>query len=157
QPWVVNSTAEKINEGLWQLPGGRVESDLGGQRVIEGTDGLILIEGHAGLSFDREWRAMKAAGLDPGRVKYVLTTHEHGDHSPGAYLWRVTTGAKFVCSEEMAYTLQHHIPLNTGYGLHPPVPTDIRVKEDTDLDLAGLKVRAIRIPGHTAGSMAWQF
>jgi hydroxyacylglutathione hydrolase len=157
QPWVASASAEKINEGLWQLPGGRVESDLGGQRVIEGPDGLILIEGHAGLSFEREWRAMKAAGLDPGRVKYVLTTHEHGDHSPGAYLWRVTTGAKFVCSEEMAYTLQHHIPQSTGYGLHPPVPADIRVKADEDLDLCGVKVRAVRLPGHTFGSMGWLF
>jgi len=57
----------------------------------------------------------------------------------------------------MAYTLQHHIPGNTGYGLHPPVPTDIVVKKDETLNLAGLKVRAIRIPGHTAGSMAWHF
>jgi len=100
---------------------------------------------------------MAAVGLDPRKVKYVLATHEHGDHAPGAYLWRVVTSAKFVCSDEMAYTLQHHVPNNTGYGLHPPVPTDVRVTKDTDLDLAGLKVRAIRIPGHTAGSMAWQF
>ena len=157
QPWIVNAKAEKINDGLWQLPGGRVESDLGGQRVIEGPDGLILIEGHAGLSFERERRAMQAAGLDPNQVKYVLTTHEHGDHSPGAYLWRVTTGAKFICSEEMAYTLQHHIPQSTGYGLHPPVPTDIRVKADEDLDLCGVKVRAVRLPGHTFGSMGWLF
>jgi hypothetical protein len=91
------------------------------------------------------------------KIKYVLATHEHGDHAPGACLWRVVTGAKFVCSEEMAYTLQHHIPQNTGYGLHPPVPTDIVIKKDQELELAGLKVRAIRIPGHTAGSMAWHF
>ena len=33
-----------IVPGVWQLPGGRVESDLGGQRLIEAPDGLILIE-----------------------------------------------------------------------------------------------------------------
>jgi metallo-beta-lactamase class B len=157
KPWVANARASPIVPGVWQLPGGRVESDLGGQNVIEAPDGLILIEGHAGLSFEREWAAMKAVGLDPGRVKYVLATHEHGDHAPGAYLWRVVTGAKFVCSEEIAYILQHHIPGNTGYGLHPPVPTDVKIAGDTELDLAGLKVRALRIPGHTAGSMAWRF
>ena len=157
KPWVTNARATPIVPGVWQLPGGRVESDLGGQRLIEAPDGYILIEGHAGLSFEREWAAMTAVGLDPRKVKYVLATHEHGDHAPGAYLWRVVTGAKFVCSEEMAYTLQHHIPGNTGYGLHPPVPTDLRITQDTELDLAGLKVRAIRIPGHTFGSMAWQF
>jgi metallo-beta-lactamase class B len=157
RPWVKNARATPIVPGVWQLPGGRVESDLGGQRVIEAPDGLILIEGHAGLSFESEWTAMEAVGLDPRRVKYVLATHEHGDHAPGAYLWRVVTGAKFVCSEEMAYTLQHHIPGNTGYGLHPPVPTDVTIAGDSELDLAGLKVRALRIPGHTFGSMAWYF
>lgn len=155
KPWVTNAKAEKINDGLWQIPGGRVESDLGGQRVIEGPDGLILIEGHGGLSFEREWHALEAAGLDPRRVKYVLATHEHGDHAPGAYLWRVATGAQFICSTQMAYTLQHHLPLSTGYGLHPPVPTDIRIEKDEELDLAGVKVRALRLPGHTFGSMGW--
>ncbi len=157
KPWVANARATPIVPGVWQIPGGRVESDLGGQRLIEAPDGYILIEGHAGLSFEREWAALEAVGLDPRKVKYVLATHEHGDHAPGAYLWRVVTGAKFVCSREMAYTLQHHIPGNTGYGLHPPVPTDIVVTRDTDLDLAGLQVRAVRIPGHTYGSMAWHF
>jgi glyoxylase-like metal-dependent hydrolase (beta-lactamase superfamily II) len=157
KPWVANARAMPLAAGVWQLPGGRVESDLGGQRVIEAPDGLILIEAHAGLSFESEWAAMQAVGLDPKRVKYVLATHEHGDHAPGAYLWRVVAGAQFVCSAEMAYTLQHHVPLNSGYGFHPPNPTDVRITEDTDLDLAGLKVRALRIPGHTAGSMAWMF
>jgi glyoxylase-like metal-dependent hydrolase (beta-lactamase superfamily II) len=157
QPWVANARAERIGDGVWQLPGGRVESDLGGQRVVEAPDGLILIEGHAGLSFEREWAAMEAVGLDPRRVKYVLATHEHGDHAPGAYLWRLATGARFVCSAEMADTLQHHLPLGTGYGLHPPVPTDVRITADTELDLAGLKVRALRLPGHTFGSMGWLF
>jgi metallo-beta-lactamase class B len=157
KPWVDGARATPIAAGLWQLPGGRVESDLGGQRVIEAPDGLILIEAHSGLSFESEWASLKAVGLDPARVKYVLATHEHGDHAPGAYLWRVVTGARFVCSTEMAYTLQHHVPIGSGYGFSPPNPTDIKVTEDTDLDLAGQKVRAVRIPGHTFGSMAWQF
>ncbi len=61
------------------------------------------------------------------RVKYVLATHEHGDHTPGAYLWRVVTGAKFVAAREAAYTMQHHIPMGTGYGFHPPIATDVAV------------------------------
>jgi glyoxylase-like metal-dependent hydrolase (beta-lactamase superfamily II) len=157
KPWVVNARAMPVGKGLWNLPGGRVESDLGGQWLIQAPDGLILIEGHSGLSFEREWAGIAAVGLDPRKVRYVLATHEHGDHAPGAYLWRVATGAKFVCSREMAYTLQHHVPIGSGYGFHPPVPTDVTVSRDTTLDLAGLKVQAVRIPGHTYGSMAWRF
>lgn len=155
--WVAKATAEPIVEGVWNLPGGRTGSDAGGQRVIQARDGLLLIEGHAGLSFEREWKAIESVGLDPRQVKYVLPTHEHGDHAPGAYLWRVVTGAQFVCSREMAYTLQHHVPICTGYGFHPPVPTDIAIDEDKELDLAGQKVVALRLPGHTFGAMGWLF
>src|SRR5262249_24252639 len=105
KPWVAKATTEPLAPGVWKLPGGRVESDLGGQWLIQAPDGLILIEGHAGLSFEREWAAIAAAGLDPKQVKYLLATHEHGDHAPGAYLWRVVTGAQFVASAEMAYGL----------------------------------------------------
>lgn len=157
QWYTTKATAAKLSDHVWELPGGRVESDLGGQRVIKAPNGLILIEGHAGLSFEREWKGIETAGLDPMQVKYVITTHEHGDHSPGAYLWRVVTGAQFICSKQMAYTLQHHLPDGTGYGLHPPVPVDKKIDEEEVLDLAGLRVVALRLPGHTFGSMGWLF
>src|SRR5262249_592082 len=51
KPWVANARATPIVPGVWQIPGGRVESDLGGQRLIEAPDGYVLIEGHSGLSF----------------------------------------------------------------------------------------------------------
>jgi hypothetical protein len=114
KPCVENARAMPIAKGVWQLPGGRVESDLGGQVLGEAPDGLIIIEAHSALSFEAERAAIQAVGLDPARVKYVLATHEHGDHAPGAYLWRVVTGANSVSSEEMAYTLRHHVPVNSG-------------------------------------------
>src|SRR5262249_29861905 len=42
KPWVANARATPIVPGVWQVPGGRVESDLGGQRLIEAPDGYIL-------------------------------------------------------------------------------------------------------------------
>jgi hypothetical protein len=57
----------------------------------------------------------------------------------------------------MAYVLQHHIPAGTGYGFHPPVPADIVLTGDKELDLAGLKVKAMRLSGHTFGSMGYAF
>ena len=88
--------------------------------LVEAPQGLILIDPNAGASFEQNWAKIQGAGLDPMQVKYVLLTHEHGDHAPGAYLWRVVTGAQVVASAEMAYILQHHIPGGTGYGFHPP-------------------------------------
>lgn len=152
-----NVQADKVALGLWRTNGNRAHSDLGNQTLVEAPQGLLLIDPNAGASFEQNWARIRAAGLDPMQVKYVLLTHEHGDHAPGAYLWRVITGAQVVASAETAYTLRHHIPIGTGYGLHPPQPVDIVLTEDRDLDLAGLKVRAIRLPGHTYGSMGYVF
>lgn len=156
-PWTKNQKAGSVAPGIWTANGGRTHSDMGGQYVIEAPQGLILIDPNAGLSIEQNWARIAGAGLDPRQVRYVLLTHEHGDHAPGAYLWRVLTGAQVVAGAETAYTLQHHIPNGTGYGFHPPVPVDVVLEEDRELDLAGLKVRGIRLPGHTYGSMGWMF
>jgi len=157
KPWIAKAKTSRIAAGLWAMPGGRFHSALGREYLIEAPDGLILIEAHSGLSFDQDFAAIQHAGMDPMQVKYVLATHEHGDHTPGAYMWRVVTGAKFVAAREAAYTMQHHIPMGTGYGFHPPTPTDIAVDGECQLNLAGLPVRGFRAPGHTFGSMAWMF
>ncbi|MCY3021477.1 MAG: FG-GAP-like repeat-containing protein [Planctomycetota bacterium] len=157
KPWTKNQKADKFGAGLWRSNGGLAHSDLGSQIVIEAPQGLLLVDPNAGASFEQNWARIQGAGLDPMQVKYVLLTHEHGDHAPGAYLWRVIAGAQVVASAEMAYILQHHIPVGTGYGLHPPFPTDVVLTEERELDLAGLKVKAIRLPGHTYGSMGYVF
>ena len=120
KPWVANASAELVGPGVWKLLGGRVESDMGGQWLIQAPDGLVLIEGHAGLSFEREWAAIGAAGFDPRQVKYVLATHEHGDHAPGAYLWRVVTGAAVRLQPRDG--LWPAAPHPDGLGLRLPSP-----------------------------------
>jgi glyoxylase-like metal-dependent hydrolase (beta-lactamase superfamily II) len=157
KPWVTDAVASPIVPGVWQMPYGRVDSDACQQTLIRAPEGLILVEAHAGLSFEREWAAIARLGLDPRQVRYVLLTHEHGDHAPGAYLWRVASGAQVVCSEVAAYSLQHHCPTGTGYGWQVPQPIDIAFAEDKDLDLAGLKVRVMTLPSHTSGSAGYRF
>lgn len=157
KPWTKSQRPGKIAPGVFRTNGGLAHSDMGSQHLVEAPEGLLLIDPNAGASFEQNWAKIEGAGFDPMHVKYVLLTHEHGDHAPGAYLWRMVTGAQVVASAEMAYVLQHHIPGGTGYGFHPPVPVDIVLAGDTDLELAGLKVRAVRLAGHTYGSMGYAF
>jgi glyoxylase-like metal-dependent hydrolase (beta-lactamase superfamily II) len=154
KPWArADRKGTEIGPGVWRNNTGRAQSDLGNQIVIAAPDGLLMIDPNSGHSFEQNWATIKAEGLDPMRVKYILPTHEHGDHATGAYLWRVITGAKVIASPEMAYTLQHDLPYTSGYGFHPPVPVDMLVDHDTDMNLCGLLVRVLRLPGHTYGSM----
>ena len=157
KPWLKNQQADKVADGIWRANTGHAQSDLGNQIVIQAPHGLILIDPNSGESFEQNWARIVGAGLDPMQIKYVLVTHEHGDHAPGARLWRVITGAQAVGGATTAYDLQHHTPGGTGYGFHPPTPIDIPISQDQELDLAGLKVKAICTPGHTYGSMTYIF
>ena len=157
KPWTKNQKADRIAAGLWRTNGQLAHSDMGSQYLVEAPDGLILIDANSGHSFEQNWARIRGAGFDPMKVRYVLLTHEHGDHAPGSYLWRVVTGARVVASRETAYILQHCLPGGTGYGFHPPNPVDIVVTKDRDLKLSGLDVRAVRVPSHTWGSTAWVF
>lgn len=106
-------------------------------------------------------------GIDLGGPALIQALRLGKGFAAGTYrgVIRITDAAGATVHEldlnrgyEPVRTLQHHIPLSTGYGLHPPVPADLLVtEEDTTLDLAGLKVRVVRVPGHTYGSLAYLF
>jgi len=114
EPRTKNQKADRVGPGIWRTNGGMAHSDMGGQYLIEAPQGLILVDPNAGASFEQNWARIQGAGLDPRQVKYVLITHEHGDHAPGAYRWRVATGAQVVAGAEAAYILGHHLPGGTG-------------------------------------------
>ena len=142
KPWTKNQKADPIAPGIWRTNGGPAHSDLGSQIVIEAPHGLILIDPNAGESFEQNWAEWSERGFDPMRIKYVLITHEHGDHAPGARLWRVITGAQSSPAPRRPTTCNISLRLGTGYGFHPPTPVDIPISEDNELDLAGLKVQS---------------
>ena len=52
-----------------------------------------LVTGH---SIEQNRAKIAATGRDPMEVRYVIPTHEHGDHAHGAYLWRVVSGAEVI-------------------------------------------------------------
>ena len=49
--------------------------------VVEGRSGAVLID--AGLSAKELLLRMARSGIDPGCVRAILVTHEHGDHTRG--------------------------------------------------------------------------
>ncbi|MFW6354906.1 MAG: hydroxyacylglutathione hydrolase [Verrucomicrobiota bacterium] len=77
------------------------------------------------------------------RLEWILATHHHSDHVGGAAgLAGAFQGAQVLCSEIEA----------------PRVPCCTRRVADRDvLEVAGFRMEAILVPGHTRGSVAWHF
>ncbi|HEY7314893.1 MAG TPA: MBL fold metallo-hydrolase [Gemmataceae bacterium] len=135
---------------------GRVGSEhayVGDIWLIKTKKGGILVDSAGTSAVPLTWRRLKAAGVDPKEVRYVLLSHSHGDHSGGLYLWR-TQGAKIVAPATAALPVTWLMPTWSDYGIWPPSPIDKplslkRAGDETEITLCGLPIRATFVPGHS--------
>ncbi|MGH2512463.1 MAG: MBL fold metallo-hydrolase, partial [Candidatus Limnocylindrales bacterium] len=95
--------------------------------LVDTGDGLACIDAGAGRSHDQVVAAMRADGLEPGRVRWVLLTHGHADHAGGAAAWRrtlpgVTIGASAEVAGWLADGNEEAVSLDRARraGIYPP-------------------------------------
>ena len=75
-------TARQVGAGIWRTGVGRYHSDMGTQILIEAPQGLILIDPNSAASLAENWAMIEGGRPGSAQVKYILPTHEHGDHAP---------------------------------------------------------------------------
>jgi glyoxylase-like metal-dependent hydrolase (beta-lactamase superfamily II) len=130
--------------------------------VVETSDGLVLID--AGLESDAALlkQDMAKLGLDWRRVRVILLTHVHGDHSGGAEQLRAATGAKVYVGAGDAAVLRAGRPreafFSTFYvpeGTPTATTADVELHGDEVIEHGGVRFRALAAPGHTPGSMCY--
>jgi glyoxylase-like metal-dependent hydrolase (beta-lactamase superfamily II) len=145
----------EVVAGLPIFQGGRIprgeHAYVGDIWVIRSGRGAVLIDAGGVSGFSMTRARLQALGIE--QVTHVLHTHSHGDHCGGAYLWRAA-GAKIVGPKSAALPLTWLMPMLTDYGIYPPRPLDIalplvRTGDETDFAVAGLKFRALFVPGHS--------
>jgi glyoxylase-like metal-dependent hydrolase (beta-lactamase superfamily II) len=135
---------------------GRVGSEhayVGDIWLIKTKEGSILVDSGGTSAVPFTWQRLKAAGVDPKDVRYVLLSHSHGDHSGGLYLWR-TQGAKVVAPATAALPVTWLMPTWSDYSIWPPSPIDQplplkRAGDEAKFTLCGLPIKAIFVPGHS--------
>ncbi|MBQ9005641.1 MAG: methyltransferase domain-containing protein [Atopobiaceae bacterium] len=123
-------------------------------------DTTLMID--AGYNYDRLGEKMGWLGIDPASVKDILITHQDTDHvgaverdSPG--LFRNTT--LYVGEEENRY-LTGEVRRRVYWGTYklPQVYIDnkkVLLKDGDVLDIGGVRVEALLVPGHTWGHMVY--
>jgi glyoxylase-like metal-dependent hydrolase (beta-lactamase superfamily II) len=121
--------------------------------LIKTKEGGILVDTGGTSGVPLTWQRLKAAGVDPKEVRYVLLSHSHGDHAGAAYLWR-TQGAKVVAPATAAFSVTWLMPTWSDYSIWVPAPIDVplplkRAGDETEVTLCGVKIKAIFVPGHS--------
>lgn len=127
--------------------------------VVETSDGLALIDAGLESAHDTLLDGMSALGLDVGRLKIILLTHAHGDHTMGAQRLRDETGAKVYIGREDAGPLRRGGPWEAvfskfdieGETLHPTT-IDGELSDEQVIELGQARFTVVATPGHTPGS-----
>jgi metallo-beta-lactamase class B len=123
-------------------------------------DGILLID--AGYPDQLEsvlLPQMRAVGLDPNAVRYVLVAHGHSDHY-GAASYFQQRGARVALSAADWDLVENPRPGPPGApaaaGLPPP-RRDVVVTDGDVIEFGGVEITPVLIPGHTPGALGFVF
>lgn len=113
------------------------------------SDGIIIIDPIFDYSVEEEVvNGLKAVGLDPAKIKYVLVSHGHSDHVGGASYLQDRFSAKVVMSDA-DWTLVE----NTRATWRKP-KREIVATDGQKLTLGDTTLTLYITPGHTLGTIS---
>jgi glyoxylase-like metal-dependent hydrolase (beta-lactamase superfamily II) len=130
--------------------------------VVETSSGLVLVDSGLKSGAVRLRSQMARLGLDWKKIRAILLTHVHGDHTGGADSLRLMAGAKVYIGSRDAAVMRDGAPREAFFSIfsmpnddpHPTV-VDVELKGDEVLDFGDARFRAIATPGHTPGSICY--
>jgi len=136
--------------------------------LVEGGGEAALVDAGVGLDTREVLAGIRATGLDPARVRWLLLTHAHADHAGGAAALRqalpgllVATAAEAApwlrAADEKAISLD----FARRAGFYPPdyhlarCAVDRELREGQEVSVGHLALRVIETPGHCAGHLSF--
>ena len=130
--------------------------------LIRTSAGLILIDGALPQSVRAVQANIRALGMDPKQIKYILSTEPHYDHSSGIAALARDSGATVLSSAWAAKSLKAgranpDDPQAAILEKFPPIANVRPVRDGEQIKLGDVVVTAHATPGHTPGSMSWSW
>jgi len=146
----------KLRKHLYLLSGG-VYGKLGNVYALQHDSGYILIDCGRYDALDIIRQNMAFWNIPEDNITHVLLTHGHDDHA-GSASWFQSKGAQvYVGAGDEKSMSDGNFGSNSPFTNHvmPPCHPDVCMKEDMDICAGGLRIHALRMPGHTNGSMIY--
>jgi glyoxylase-like metal-dependent hydrolase (beta-lactamase superfamily II) len=151
----------QITKEIFQVGGGRLTSpEDAAVYLINFAGHAALVDAGCGEAQDRLLANIRACGVKPEQIEYLLITHCHYDHTGGVKALRDLIPAQVVAHELEAPFLEEGDNVVTAakwYGARiKPFGVDRKISgSQEDIPLGGRVICAIHTPGHSPGSMVY--
>jgi metallo-beta-lactamase class B len=139
----------KVADNLYFL-GTRIHSAW----ALAGSEGVIVIEALFDYAAkDEILDGLKKVGLDPGKVKYIILSHAHGDHDGGAKLLQDS-----VPGVHLIYGAADWDAVDKSENRPGGKPKHDMVGDDgMRVSVGDASLRIVTMPGHTPGTLSYLF
>jgi len=95
-------------------------------------------------------------GIEPGDISIIANTHLHGDHCWGNEPFKELSGARILCHpNQKKYWKESVIESANFFGLPAMEFAEDGYLEETALDLGGIRLELIPVPGHSLDSICF--
>lgn len=151
----------QITSEIFQVGGGYMTSPEDAAIYLVRFGGeSALVDSGCGNADDRLIENIKKSGTDPLKIKYLLITHCHFDHTGGACELKRRLGFEIIAHELDAKYLEsgdNRVTAASWYGAClSPFHVDRKLAGSREgILLGGRKIEAIHIPGHSPGSVVY--
>ncbi len=158
----------QIVRGLYQVGGDMNGITFDGQDagyrdgnsyVLVAPEGLILFDCGCGDTLEQIFANMRYWGLDPDAIGACVLTHAHFDHAGGAHTLQ-QRGIKLIAQAVTAESVAAGDERCCGYLYHKtftPCTVDEVVHDGDMIDVLGLQLEVMHLPGHSMGCTAFLF
>jgi glyoxylase-like metal-dependent hydrolase (beta-lactamase superfamily II) len=151
----------KITDEIFQVGGGELTFPEDAAIYLINFGGhAALVDAGCGRSLKRVLKNIRACGVKPEEIEYLLITHCHYDHTGGAKQIKDMAQCKVVAHELEARFLEqgdNTVTAAKWYGSSiEPFVIDRKLAIPRErIDLGGRPIEAIHTPGHSPGSVVY--
>lgn len=146
----------KIRKNLFLISGGTYGT-LGNTGIIKYNNGYIMVDSSRSSALKTIRENLKYWGIDENKITHVLLTHGHDDHAGSANYFQ-KLGAKVYVGKEDRYMLENgNFGKESPFKNHvlPSYSPDFTFDKDVVLNIGDLKIKVLKMPGHTNGSVIY--
>jgi hydroxyacylglutathione hydrolase len=135
--------------------------------LLDGGTDAALIDAGGGRDVDAIIGIIEKDGIPLKRVRHLLLTHGHADHSGGAAGLREALGLRVLAAYDIADSLRQgdecgiSLDVAREAGVYPPgfgfraCPVDAELGDGQKIAIGSCELTVLETPGHAAGSLCF--